>query len=186
MGKPLTERFELGDEVVLRTFASADASSIFDTVRENFEHLHTFLHWAVEGYSREDVETFLDQSSKAIAERTGLALGIFDRENLIGSIGFVQFNWPSRRTEIGYWIDKRAEGRGIITRAVRLLTSYAFEELEMNRVEIHCAAENLRSRAVPERLGFSTDGIMRQQEWRHTRFYDMVIYSILRDEWRSQ
>lgn len=104
MDRPLTERSELGDEIVLRTFASADADavSIFGTVKENLAHLHTFLHWAVEGYSPRDTEEFIAQSTKSITERTGLALGIFDRGNLIGSIGFVQFDWPSRRTEIGY------------------------------------------------------------------------------------
>ena len=79
MDKQLTERFELGDEIVLCSFAAADAASIFDTVKKNFEHLHTFLHWAVKGYAPRDAEEFIAQSSNSIVDRTGLALGIFDR-----------------------------------------------------------------------------------------------------------
>ena len=55
----------------------------------------------------------------------------------------------------------------------------------MNRIEIHCATENVRSRAIPEKLNFKLDGVLRQSEWRHTRFFDMAIYSMLAEEWRE-
>ena len=54
----------------------------------------------------------------------------------------------------------------------------------MNRVEIRCATENVRSRAVPERLGFKLEGILRQSIWRHKRYYDLAMYGILAEEWK--
>ena len=70
----------------------------------------------------------------------------------------------------------------MVTRAVQTLVSYAFEVLDLRRVEIRCAKENRRSRAVPERLGFKKEGVLRESEWRHDRFYDMVIYGLLADD----
>jgi ribosomal-protein-serine acetyltransferase len=55
----------------------------------------------------------------------------------------------------------------------------------MNRIEIRCATENLRSRAIPEKLNFKLEGVLRQSEWRHSRFFDMAIYSTLREEWKK-
>ncbi len=71
-----------------------------------------------------------------------------------------------------------------MTAACRKLIDYAFDELKMNRVEIRCAAANARSRAVPERLGFQQDGILRQSEWLHDAFVDLVVYSTLTGEWQ--
>ncbi|MFN2394038.1 MAG: GNAT family N-acetyltransferase, partial [Pyrinomonadaceae bacterium] len=75
---------------------------------------------------------------------------------------------------------------GIITESCKILINYAFEELGMNRIEIRCATENVKSRAIPERLNFKLDGVLRQFLWRHTRFFDMAIYSMLAEEWNEK
>ncbi len=171
--------------IELRSFAEQDAEEILKVVEENYEHLRPFLHWVTKDYSLETARDFIGQTQKAFAENAGQTFGIFEREKIVGAIGFVYFNWQSRRTEIGYWIDKNSGGRGIVTESCRVLINYAFEELKMNRIEIHCATENTRSRAIPEKLGFTLEGILRQSEWRHTRFFDMAIYGMLAEEWRK-
>ena len=129
---------------------------------------------------------FIEQTKKGLAANTSHTYGIFSENTLAGAISFVNFDWPSKRTEIGYWIAKNHQGKGVITQACKLLINYAFDDLQLNRIEIHCAAENTRSRAVPERLGFTLDGILRQSEWRHERFYDMAIYGLLVAEWKNR
>jgi len=175
---------KVDDNVELRSFAEADAAEIFNLAKENYEHLRPFVHWITKDYSIETARDFIERTQKAFAEKTGQTFGIFQNEKLVGAISFVVFNWKSRRTEIGYWIDKNYEGRGIVTESCKVLTNYAFQELKMNRIEIRCATENTRSCAVPERLNFKLDGVLRQSEWRHTRFFDMAIYSLLAEEWK--
>ncbi len=172
-------------EIELRSIDERDAEEILEIVRRNYEHLRPFLHWVTEDYSLETALGFIRQSQKAFTENTGQTFGIFQNEKIIGIIGYVIFNWTSRRTEIGYWIDKNHEGKGVITESCKVLIDYAFQELGMNRIEIHCATENVRSRRIPERFNFKLDGILRQSEWRHTRFFDMAIYSLLAEEWRK-
>ena len=63
--------------------------------------------------------------------------------------------------EIGYWIDTRFAGRGYITESTQALTKFAFTELNAKRVEIRCDSLNLKSRSIPERLGYTLEGILK-------------------------
>src|SRR5690606_11812221 len=77
-----------------------------------------------------------------------------------------RMDWAVRSFEIGYWIRKDAEGQGIVTEAVNAITRYAFEQLQARRVETRFETENLRSRAVAERLGYDLDGCLRQDRFK--------------------
>jgi len=67
------------------------------------------------------------------------------------------------------------QGRGIAARACRALVGYAFSELGLNRVEIWCSADNQKGRSVPERLGFTLDGLLRKGGRVHDRFVDVAL-----------
>jgi ribosomal-protein-serine acetyltransferase len=178
-------KFELADQIVLRPYRLDDAEEIFAVVMANYDHLRPYLHWVVPEYSLDGVCEFIVSSQKAAEEKERQGFGIFERQKLVGSIGFVKFAWDERATEIGYWIARDAEGKGIITRSCRSLIDYSFGHLDLNRIEIRCATENVRSRAVPERLGFTLEGVLRQALRRHTRLYDLAIYGLLKEEWRT-
>jgi ribosomal-protein-serine acetyltransferase len=72
-----------------------------------------------------------------------------------------------------------------MTKSCRALVEHAFRELRLNRVEIFCAVDNRRSRAIAERLGFTLEGTHRQAEWVHDHFKDLVAYSMLAREWKA-
>ena len=88
--------------------------------------------------------------------------------------------------ELGYWLDAAMEGKGVVTQACRTMVRHAFEEHELHKVEISCATDNTRSRAVAERLGFSQEGILRQTDRLHDRYVDGVFYGLLVDEWNAR
>lgn len=178
-------RIKVNDEIELRSYEEKDAEKLFANVKANFEHLRPFLHWVTPDYSLESARDFIIQNQTAAAKGEREGLGVFYREELIGSVGFVKFDWNSKGCEIGYFIAENFEGKGIVTKSCKALIDYAFETLQMNRVEIRCATENVRSRAIPERLGFRLEGILRQSLWRHTRLYDVAVYGILAAEWRK-
>jgi len=180
----LTTTFQIDDDIRLRTFADGDAEVVFQTALRNRDHLIEFMHWMTPDYSISSAEEFIARSIKAVAAKSSLGFGIFRGQHFIGSIGFVQFDWAARKTEIGYWIDKLEEGKGIVTRSCERLIRYAFEDLNLNRIEIRCSTENVRSAAIPERLGFRKEGLLRQVELRNGRLHDFNVYGLLADDRR--
>ena len=93
--------------------------------------------------------------------------------------GFHAVNRQHRSTSIGYWLDEREQGKGIMTRAVRALVDHALGPWGLHRVEIRAAPENLRSRAIPERLGFEQEGVLKEAERVGDRYLDSVVYGIV-------
>ena len=175
--------FEIQDGIILRPFHGGDAEAVFQTVSANYDHLREYMHWMVPDYSLDHSKEFIASSIEAAANKKSLGFGIFVGAELIGSVGFVKFDHLARRTEIGYWIDRSHEGKGIISRSCRRLINYAFGELQLNRIEIRCSTENARSAAIPIRLGFTHEGTLRQSEVRNGRLHDFAIYGLLASEW---
>jgi ribosomal-protein-serine acetyltransferase len=68
---------------------------------------------------------------------------------------------------------------------VRALTTHGFGSLGLHRMEIHAATENVKSRAVAERLGFTQEGVAKGAEWLHQRWVDHAVYAMLPDRWRG-
>ena len=172
-------RFRVDDKILLRQFTQAASGTVFETVMANYDHLHNYMHWMVPDYSLQSAKDFISQSLVSSIEKRSLGFGMFQNDRVIGSIGFVSFDWVSKRTEIGYWIAKAEEGKGIVTRSCRILVKYAFDDLEMNRIEIRCASGNKRSANIPERLGFLKEGVLRQCELRNGQLHDFNIYGLL-------
>ncbi len=72
-----------------------------------------------------------------------------------------------------------------MTKTVKALMHYAFEELQLNKVEIRAAVGNVKSRAIPERLNFTIEGTIRDAEWLYDRYVDHVVYGMLVKEWQA-
>jgi ribosomal-protein-serine acetyltransferase len=184
MDAGLKTHFVVSEGLELRAWREDDVQIAFDIVKRNSDHLEPFMRWMTPDYSLEAARTFIIDSITNRLQKKDLRLAIFRDSNLIGTIGFVSFDLDAKKTEIGYWIDKEEEGKGIITRACRVLIDYAFNELELNRIEIRCSAKNSRSAAVPERLGFTKEAVLRQSERLKDGLHDFSVYSLLAQDTR--
>jgi ribosomal-protein-serine acetyltransferase len=176
----------IDDELELRPVDERYAEDLTALVRRDLAHLKPWMPWATERYRVEDAREFIRRNLRQYAEDQGFATLIFFRGRVAGSIGYNNIDWANRKTDIGYWLGAAAQGRGLMTKSCRALVQHAFGEFRLNRVEIYCAVENRRSRAVPERLGFTEEGTHRQAEWVHDHFKDLVAYSMLAREWQRK
>jgi len=183
MDKELRTEFQL-DGLVMRAWREDDIDAALEIVLENRKHLQTYMQWMTPDYSIADARKFLFEGIKDRLDKKTLGLALVADGKLIGSTGFNRLDWNARVCEIGYWIDHRNEGKGIITKACKAMIEYAFDELEMNRVEIRCSTENRRSAAVPERLGFRLEGTLRQAEMLNGRPHDFLIFGLLAEDER--
>jgi ribosomal-protein-serine acetyltransferase len=172
-------------DVELRLLEERDAAALHALTESNRAHLRRWLPWVDAVGSVEDTRGFVRGALGRHARADGFQAGIWYRGELVGVIGFHRIGWANRATEIGYWLDAATQGRGVMTRACRAMVDHAFGELGLHRVEIRCAPGNTRSCAIPERLGFTREGVLRQAEWLYDRFVDSVVYGLLEDEWRT-
>ncbi|MNS61051.1 putative ribosomal N-acetyltransferase YdaF [compost metagenome] len=89
----------------------------------------------------------------------------------------------NRKASIGYWLGSAYQGKGLMTKSCKALIDYSFAELGLNRIEIRAGVGNQKSRSIPERLGFTEEGVIRQAELNEDRYIDHVVYGILASEW---
>jgi ribosomal-protein-serine acetyltransferase len=142
------------DRVVVRLWRPDDAEVLHRAVIESTEHLRPWMPWiAFEPLSVEQRRNQIDGWRQSWEDGGETAMGIFDGDAVVGATGYVaRAHAPG--LEIGYWTHVDYLRRGYATRAARLLTTAAFELPGITHVEIHHDKANVRSRRVPERLGF--------------------------------
>ena len=176
---------QVNEETQLRLLEERHVEEYFALIERNQEHLHEWI--AVEAYegSVETLRAYVKQRLLQFVNGEGYHLGIWYQDALVGVLDY-RLNWRGRKVELGYWLDAAMEGKGIVTQVCRTMVRHAFEEHEVHKVEISCATDNTRSRAVAERLGFIQEGILRQVDRLHDRYVDGVFYGLIVDEWNAR
>jgi ribosomal-protein-serine acetyltransferase len=168
----------------LRLFEPRHAEELNALVITNFDHIHAWSAWlAVREHAVDQTREWIVQNLGNFASGAGYDVGIWHNGAIAGQIGYNGFEIASHKVEIGYWLGASFQGNGLITRSCRILIDHAFRNLSVNRVEIKSGTENLKSRKIPERLGFTHEGVARQAKWLHGRYIDLAVYSLLAKEW---
>jgi len=170
----------IDDRLHLRQLQPADADELFRLVDANRSHLRQWLPWVDGSVSPADSLAFIETTLQQAAERAGFQAAILCDGRIGGVIGHHRIDWHNRVTTLGYWLSEGSQGHGVMTAACSAAVAHAFETLGLNRVQIACATTNHRSRAIPERLGFTCEGISRDAEWLYDRFVDHAVYARLR------
>jgi ribosomal-protein-serine acetyltransferase len=174
-------RLDVTDDLHLRLLEEADAEELFCLVEANRSYLAEWLPWAA-GQTLDGTAEFIRKTRKQLDDNDGLQGALVLDGRIAGAGGLIGIDWEARKTGIGYWLAEEHQGRGLMTRAVQAVTDYAFDDLDLNRVEIQVATCNARSRAIPERLGFRQEGVLRDYERVGDRYLDLVVYSLLARE----
>lgn len=171
------------DGLELRRRVEADAEAVFQVIDENRNYLRQWLPWLDDTKTVEDLRKYIRNDIVEFEKKEGCDFGIWYQGQWIGGIGLSSFGTKDRKTSIGYWLSGDFQGKGIMTDSVRALVNYCFEHLNLNRIVIRCAVGNTKSRAIPQKLGFKEEGILRQSEWLYDHFVDLVMYGLLREDW---
>jgi ribosomal-protein-serine acetyltransferase len=151
------------DRLVIRMPMPGDGAVTCEAINASLPELKPWMPFAQKEQTADETEVNIRQAYVNFLNRTDLRLLVFKKETgqFVASSGLHRINWDVRKFEIGYWIDTRCSGQGYMTEAVEGITSFAARELKARRVEIRCDALNIKSRAIPERLGFTLEGILR-------------------------
>lgn len=174
------------ENLLLKLRHKEDAADFFNLTDKNREHLRTWLPWVDATLTKEDTENFIDKCEKGFAEKKTMDLGIWFEGAWVGSMGFIKIDTKNAWAEIGYWLDKDYEGKGIMTSCVEKVISHGFTELTLHRIQIKCDSKNDKSRKIPERLGFTHEGSLRENRIRDGIFSDEITYGLLEKEWKEK
>lgn len=175
-------KMKITAKISLRPLQADDAKDIYDTIDAQREYLGRWLPFIESTHTVAFTQEFVNYSL-SLEDQT---FTIRKDNKFIGLIGFKATDKGNHKTEIGYWLSQGYQGQGIMTRAVECLCKYAFEEIEMNRVQIKCAVGNTHSSNIPKRLGFQFEGIERAGElFADGHFMDIEVYSLLKNEYHS-
>ncbi|WP_175639165.1 GNAT family N-acetyltransferase [Metabacillus schmidteae] len=151
------------DRLLIRMPKPGDGKAVYDAIQASIDELKPWMPFAQKEQSEQETEINIRNAYVRFINREDLRLLIFlkDTGEFIASSGLHRINWDVPKFEIGYWIDTRYSGKGYITEAVQGISNFAFNELKARRIEIRCDSKNEKSRRIPERLGFTLEGIFK-------------------------
>ena len=174
---------DLGDGARLEALEPWRAREFAEHVEGAREHLRPWIPFAStvsdEASARELLRRFADEQ----ARDGGRLYGIWLDTSLVGGTLFRTFDIASGVCEIGVWLAPQAQGRGLVTRAVRHMIWWAFAVRGLSRVEWLTQPGNEPSRAVARRLGMSREGLLRGASVVAGTRVDLEVWSLLATEW---
>jgi RimJ/RimL family protein N-acetyltransferase len=171
-------------ELCLRPWEDRDARAITAACRE--EEIARWLDMIPQPYSEKDAHMYVEHTKEAWREGTGGAFAVVHVANgeVLGSIGLRVVDADNAVAEVGYWVKGEARGRRVATRALRLVSRWAFADVGVERLQLRADVLNEPSRHVAENAGFREEGVLRSMRFfpRQDRRVDFVIYSLLPSE----
>ncbi len=191
MNKPtllnFPEKIE-SERLYIRPCLPGDGKIVHEAIVRSKEQLKMWLPFAKEERTVDEVEDGIRQSYAEFIKRTDFRLHIFLKETdeLIGSTGFHRVDWEIPKVEIGYWLDTRHTRKGYMREVVQTLTTFAFDTLQVNRVEIRCDEKNIASRRIPEKLGYVLEGTLRNDDVSVSgpELRNTCIYAVIPSDWK--
>ncbi len=185
MEKARTYRIET-ERLIIRCYDPKDAPLLKNSVDESLEHLSPWMPWA-----KFEPQTIQEKVNLIRMFRGNFDLGkdytygIFNKREdvLIGGTG-LHNRLDGNAREIGYWINVNHINKGYATESVRALLKVGFEIENLERIEIHCTTENIRSSKVPEKIGFTHEATLKKRiENDGSPNEDKMIWTIFKDEY---
>jgi ribosomal-protein-serine acetyltransferase len=176
----------IDEHIKLELTAQKHAEGLFKTLNENRNHLSKFLPWVGNMQSVDDFKIYIRNCESMYMEQQEISFVILFDGNIIGRIGLHHLDLNNRNAAIGYWLSKHAEGKGIMTHCCAGLIDYGFGQLGLQRIEIKAATANVKSQAIPIKLDFKQEGILRQAELVGGKFLDLILFAVVKEEWLNR
>ncbi len=166
----------------LRPWRDSDVAELVLACQDREISRWTRVPWP---YGETDARAYLLHRYDTLQAGTSAPLAIAradDDTRLLGSISLMRLAWEHARGEVGYWLGREARGQGHATRAVKLICSWGFRTLGLDRIDLLAATENAASQRVAERAGFIREAVLRSYMAGRDGRQDMVAFGLLARE----
>jgi RimJ/RimL family protein N-acetyltransferase len=170
--------------VLLRPWTDRDVPAIAAACNE--EQMAQWLDQIPHPYTEKDAREYVASTRRGWREGTASSFAIVDvaSDRPVGSVGVHWLDREQRVAEVGYWVARKARGRGVASRAVRLVARWAIESCGIERLQLRADVLNEASQKVAEKSGFRREGVLRSSRFspRLGRRVDFAMYSLLPGE----
>jgi ribosomal-protein-serine acetyltransferase len=174
---------DLGDGAQLRPLEPWQAEEFLAHMDRARDGIDPWIPWAARSTDLDSARTTLQRYADHAAQDTKRIYGIWLDGTLVGGVMFGTFDAAGGNAEMGCWLERSAQGRGLVTRAATHLVDWAFRVRGIHRITWLCRPDNVASSAVARRLGMRRDGVMREDfAYRGSR-HDTEVWSLLAPEW---
>ena len=176
------ETIPVSDTLSLQAVNESHIHELHQLVLDNRDWLQQTLNWPQ--YVKSEQDTRQNVQGNMMLHQRGIAkmFLIFCEGKMVGVLSFNQIEPSNKAGYIGYWLDERAQGQGILSAALQAFIRYYVESGDIRRFVIKCRVDNLRSNQVALRNGFLLEGCLRQAEFLNDRFHDQNIYARIIDK----
>ncbi len=174
------------ERLLLREFKRADWSTVYEY--QNDPRYLQYYAWAERNKRDVEhfVEMFIEQQQESPRTKYQLVVELKKDSQLIGNCGIRMRSHAAEEADIGFEIAPAHWGQGLATEAANAMVAFGFTQLKVHRVSSWCIAENAASGRVLEKLGLRQEGRLRENEYFKARWWDTLLYAILRDDWHPQ
>src|ERR1043165_5447913 len=177
----------LSDGVIgLRQFRLEDVPSLFTAVHESMPQLSAWMVWAHPDYTLEDTRAFILKCGPGWEKGEQYSFAIVDVHDgkFLGSVGLSALNRAHGFANLGYWVRAGKTRHGVATSSTRMAARFSFEELGLNRVELHVPTANIASQRVAEKAGAKREGTLRKRLRLNGVAHDAFVYSFVPEDFR--
>lgn len=172
------------NSLTLRSLTRDDAQPLLAVIDANRAHLRPWLDWVDATTDLRHLRAFCDKAVKREHAGKAIVAAICERGVIVGLIELRGIDRKRGDAELGFWLAADAQGRGVMTRAVRAMTDHGFNELGLQRIFAGCAEGNQRSTRLLERAGFERLGVQENAAVLHHQTIDMTAYQMTKDSRR--
>lgn len=166
----------------IRPYAVGDEAALFDAASSSWRELQPWMPWCHENYALADATAWVTRQVAMFEAKSEFDFVFLEDGVMVGASGLNQLDAANRRANLGYWMRTSATRRGIATAAVKKVFEWAFENTELERLEIVVAVGNIASLRVAQKAGAQVEGTLRNRILLHGVFHDAVMHSICRGD----
>ncbi|HUX36661.1 MAG TPA: GNAT family protein [Rectinemataceae bacterium] len=159
------------------------AAAMLRFVDGNRGYFEKWIPFVSKNHELGEIEAFIRRLLGQYAEGSGYFFGLWNDDAMIGFVLIKDIREDVKAAEIGYMIDEKFQGRGIVKAACLRMIKFLFEERMAQKIVLCCDERNERSIALAKRLGFVLEGNLRRDSLINDEICNTLHFGLLRDEY---
>jgi ribosomal-protein-serine acetyltransferase len=166
--------------ITLRSLSMDDLPGLMEAVHESVAEIMPWMGWCTPAYNEDVARPWLATLPEAWKDGSQFAFAITGAQSgaFLGGTGLNHVNYQYRLANLGYWVRTSATGRGVATRAARLVGEFAVKQVGLLRAEIVVAVGNIPSLRVAEKCGCKPEGVLRNRLVVREKIFDAVMHAL--------